>query len=307
MKILILGDSLLTFNLTKKLLLNKKLKIFLFSSKKKLRPNNSIDLKKFSNKNKIPYYEIDDINSKKVHEKIKNIQCDLILSTWHKIIKNKVLKLPKFYTVGSHPTDINVYRGRHPLHWLINMGVKYSYMNFFIMNQYIDDGLVIYKKRFVVGKKINTANKNMIEAATIGINSIFEKKVINYTLKKLRNKKYKKDVNANYFRKRNLHDVTIDIRMTYPIILKIINSFLFPNYPGCRLYYDLNKYLIIKSLKKKNATKKIFNKYEIGHVFYKSEKKFTIKIDDCFVEFESKTKIKNFPNKIYPPSYYFDY
>ena len=149
MNIAILGNSKFTYLLYKEFSKNIYHNVTVVFQKKKIQPKNSFDFKSHLNKKNNLYYETSDINSRKTKKFLKSKKLDIIISNWPKILDEEVINLPKICTIGSHPTNLPNNRGRHPLHWLIVMGCKYSYLSFFIMDKKIDNGELIYKKKIL--------------------------------------------------------------------------------------------------------------------------------------------------------------
>ena len=126
MKFVIMGISELAIACTQALI-DSGVEICAFiSMPKKSRPNNPVDFSSFAGEKNIPYYEIDDINCSEGIKIISKYKPDYIFGALTKILKKDVLNIPKNYCIGSHPTDLPFNRGRHPLHWLISMGIKES-------------------------------------------------------------------------------------------------------------------------------------------------------------------------------------
>ena len=130
MNIIILGNSKSVVSFISGLK-SKKPKNFSYNSKK-FRPRNSIELKKIY-ENKYNCIEIENINSNEVAKFIKSFDTDIIVSFWNKILNEKIINLPKLGVIGSHPTSLPSNRGRHPLHWLLSLGVK-KFSNKFFFN-----------------------------------------------------------------------------------------------------------------------------------------------------------------------------
>ena len=299
---ILLGNSRLTYKLAQAIL-NQGYEIkCIVVSEKNTRPNNSINLKVFSKSKKINYLEIKSINQINTIKRLKKYSCDYIISTWHEILSRDVLKIPKFFCIGSHPTDILNIRGRHPLHWLVSMRVKKSKFTFFKMNEKIDDGQIIKSMSFKIEKNINKSNLNMETVAVKCLNKMISKNKILISSRKNKKKLEK----PNYYRKRNIHDITIDSRMNFSSISSIIDSFTYPNYPGPRLYYAKNKYLIIKNYKEIKLEYKTFNKFENGTILKKRKYSILLKINNGAIDINFVNKISKLPKKIKPPSFYFD-
>ena len=134
MNIVILGNSESVVSFLNGLKVKKSQKISIISYKKKFRLKNSIELKKMF-KNKYNCIEVENINTIKVFKFIKYFKTDIIVSFWNKILNEKILNLPRLGVIGSHPTLIPFNRGRHPLHWLLSLGVKKSAVSFFLWTE----------------------------------------------------------------------------------------------------------------------------------------------------------------------------
>ena len=94
-------------------------------------PNNSTDILSYAKSKDIKYIETDDINSSKSIKILSNYRSDFIFVSWPKIVKANVLDIPKYFCIGTHPTNLPYNRGRHPLHWIITLGISESKLSFF--------------------------------------------------------------------------------------------------------------------------------------------------------------------------------
>ena len=168
MNIIILGNSKSVVSFINGLKVNKNQKISIISYKKKCRPNNSIELKKMF-KNKYNCIKIENINSIKVAKFIKSFKTDIIVSFWNKILNKKIIDLPRLGVIGSHPTPLPYNRGRHPLHWLLSLGIKNSAISFFSMDKKIDNGKIIKQYKYKIHNKMN------IQQLESSINTIIKK------------------------------------------------------------------------------------------------------------------------------------
>ena len=89
-------------------------------------PVNSIKISKVANKINSEYYETEDINTPEACRYLASLEPDIIFSTWPRLIHKCILDIPKYCVIGTHPTALPFNRGRHPLHWLIVLGIKNS-------------------------------------------------------------------------------------------------------------------------------------------------------------------------------------
>ena len=308
MKFIVLGTTETTLNLVHGLKETKHKLISLISLDKRNLPNNSVDNKKCAKENGIEYFETADINSKDSIKYLRRLKADFFISTWPKIISLKVLEIPKFGVIGTHPSPIPINRGRHPLHWMIALKIKRSKISFFLMDQGVDTGNVLYQKSFNLGNNINSANQNMNKAAKSGLKSLL--KILDENPNFIGQKQPK--LYANTLRKRNEHDITIDPRMSSDIILRIVSSFCKP-YPMARLYVDKEVFLNLVSAKLLDLKlhRKNWINFEHGYIFKFSGNKFWMKVDNGVMEFkidnsDVRVSTKNLKGKkIFPPSHYF--
>ena len=265
-------------------------------------PLNSCDLKKFASEHSIPYFTATDINSIKTEQYIKSLYPDFIISSWPKMIKPNILDIPKHFIIGTHYSNLPYNRGCHPLHWQIHMGISHTYVNFFKMDEHIDNGDIIYRK------KLTISSFETIESLNQKVNLVAYKsfKIVLSLLKKNTYKFMKqKKVSTNfYLRKRNLFDTLIDVRMSYDIIKNIVRSYSEP-YPCATILVE-NILFKIRCVKKHKINK--FDKYiSMGKIITIKDKIIVIKVYDRLMQIETLETIpKYFFNikNIYPPSFY---
>lgn len=305
MRFVVLGTSEFTLCCTRGLLDTGGEICALISMPESRRPDNSADIEKFAEKNGIPYYEIEDINSPENIRLLKNCSSDFIFSSWPKIISKKVLDIPKYYCIGTHPTELPFNRGRHPLHWLIAQGITSSKLSFFKMDEGIDTGNILFQIPFEISSKdfiIDVIDK-VNEAAYEGIKILYNMLQENHFYNGIE-QDHKK---ANYFRKRTPHDVTLDIRMSADIILRIVRSFA-PPYPGANLVFEqYNIKISNASIVHTNLSENELRRIEPGKIINIQEKKIRMKVDDQIIDLECATPIPSNLMKakyIHPPSKY---
>ena len=171
MKFTVLGTSEFTLCCLKALLNAGQEICSIFSMPKSISPNNSVDITSFAKQNKIIYYEVKDINSSKTLRLLSKHSPDYILVSWHKILIKEVLKIPKYFCIGTHPTHLPFNRGRHPLQWTIILGFKKTKLSFFKINKGIDSGNILQQIPILItsNDSINTLNDKINKAAYQGI------------------------------------------------------------------------------------------------------------------------------------------
>ncbi|WCL48408.1 formyltransferase family protein [Leptospira sp. GIMC2001] len=275
----------------------------IISLPKDLLPNNSINLKNFAAKYQVSYYEVSDINSEESEVLLTNLKPDYIISTWPKILKKNILKIPKMI-IGTHPTPLPFNRGRHPIHWLIVLGIASSCVTFFNMDENVDNGKILSQVPFNIGSgNINQINIEMNRALKDGIISL----VANFrNFSEFEGFTQNSD-NSNIWRARNEHDITLDPRMSVSIVKRIVNSFLEP-YPMARLFVKKGTYIKISKAEELSSESYPVNwrNFEHGQILNQKDNSIIFRVDDGMIKLYSKNlyEIENI-KRIYPPSFYF--
>ena len=91
------------------------------------------DLKPLSDINEVPCLYVDDINSTKSVEWIKNLNPDVIFCFgWSSLIKKDILAIAPMGIVGYHPAKLPKNRGRHPFFMGACFRFKRERINFFL-------------------------------------------------------------------------------------------------------------------------------------------------------------------------------
>jgi len=123
MRYVVLGTTSATKKVTEALI-KESHHVSVVSMPKEFCPLNSIDLYLTSRQFGLPYFETKNINFRESAKFLADQSPDFIVSTWPKIIRKDIFMIPKYCTIGTHPTGLPNNRGRHPLHWLIVLGIK---------------------------------------------------------------------------------------------------------------------------------------------------------------------------------------
>lgn len=273
----------------------------IISLKEKLLPDNSYNLKEFSSNHKCSYYEASNINSLNTVQYISRLKPDLIFSCWPKIITNNKL-LKNFSIIGTHPTNLPMNRGRHPVQWMITQGIKESKLSFFLIGSGIDTGNIILQLPFKISKN---ADINNINCALNLLAERGSRKIASDIIKKNRIYSRKQNNNsANYWRKKDRHDVLIDFRMREREISSIIRSFTLP-YPCSFFIYNDNIIRVKECSIIKKLPLKIQN-IEPGKIIKINKRSIIVKCHDEVIKLsvmEDLNRIK-FGKYIFPPTKY---
>jgi methionyl-tRNA formyltransferase len=269
-------------------------------------PNNSVDVGGFAKNQNIPYNELKDINSPQSINFIKAYSLDYIFVSWPKILKKQILDLPKYFCIGTHPTDIPHNKGRHPLHWLISLGIPKTKLSFFKIDEGIDTGNLLLQIPFSITPQDTILNveEKVNQAGYDGTVILYE------TL--LSEPLYGSDngqnhILGNYWRMRTPHDITIDLRMSAHSIMRTVNSFASP-YPCANLIFEKFPIKIVRaSLASTVMTAEQLQRIEPGKIICIKKNTIRVKVDDAILDLECIGSIPNALLKskyIHPPSSY---
>jgi methionyl-tRNA formyltransferase len=268
-------------------------------------PDNSAKIEQYATQKNIPYHEILDINSPKSIEVLRQLEPDYIFTSWPKIVGKQVLDVPGFFFIGTHPTALPFNRGRHPLHWIIDLGIPETKLSFFKMDEGIDTGNIILQYPFQItdDDTIADVNSKMNSAAYEGTKILCQKFISEPNCS---GEKQKHEL-TNYWRMRTPHDVTIDLRMPADLIMKIVRSFTLP-FPCANLIFD-NYVIKIKevTLMKTEKYCEDLQRIEPGRIISIDCSKITAKAGDKIIELLSIDPLPKEMTKakyIHPPSKY---
>jgi len=306
MNFIIMGISEFAIHCTQALI-DSGANILAFISKpESSRPNNPVSFSAFLKEKNIPYHKITDINTDEGIQLLRKYKPDYIFGALTNILKESVLEIPRYYCIGTHPTDLPFNRGRHPLHWLISMGIKESKLSFFILDEGIDTGNILAQTPYKISSSddIGDVINNMNKAAYLGMRDVYKKLFSNPKDPGVIQDSSK----INYWRKRTPHDVTIDLRMSANLITRIVRSFTLP-YPCAILIYKNYKIKIKKAkISKTKLDADELQRIEPGRIISVDEKILIVKVDDKIIELECVGRIPAellLEKYIHPPSKYF--
>jgi methionyl-tRNA formyltransferase len=174
------------------------------------------------------------------------------------------------------------------------------------MDKGIDTGQLLFQQPFSVEDQILETNQRMIEAVYNAIPKLLGKLLDGDPKVTQTNK----EVFSNYWRKRDLHDITLDPRMSSAVAKRIVNSFK-PPYSGARLYIGVDEYLVITNVQE--VTEGDCIDYwvfrEHGYVFESHHDHIVVRFDDAVLSLDIHSTLdRNLAgNKLHPPSFYLCY
>lgn len=305
MRFIVLGTSEFTLSCTSAFLHCGAELVALISMPHNVLPNNSANVETFAEANDIPYYKMEDINQPESISLLRELGADYIFSSWPRIIGAEVLQIPRYFTIGTHPTDLPRNRGRHPLHWLIALGISESKLSFFRMDGSTDTGAILHQEAFSIedNDDISTVVARVNDIAYRGTVSLYKLLLLDPCAPGT----IQDERLANYWRKRTPHDSFIDPRLTVNTVIRAVHS-LAPPYPAACLI--VNDHI----LKIRAAARVVLpsqsadiNKMEPGKVLAADTHNITFKVDDGVVKLTSLDPIPETAQRvkyIHPPTKY---
>ncbi len=245
------------------------------------------DLSKLADNKKIPYKYCNDINSESSISWIKDKDPDIIFCIgWPRLIKKKLLNLPPKGVVGYHPTLLPKNRGRHPIIWALNLGLKETGSTFFFMNEGADSGPIISQKEVIISKKDDALSLyQKIENIASNQLKLFFNDLLNGSI----NPNPQREDKANYWRKRIKNDGLINWNMSSLGIYNLVRALSKP-YPGASFYYKDKEIKLFKCEIIKNKK----NNIEPGKII-SADKNIIVKTSDgalALLNLEPHIKIK---------------
>ena len=271
------------------------------------RRDNSADVADFAASRNIPYHEIEDVNSPGSASSVRGYSPDYLLFVWPQMVKQEVLEIPRNYCIGTHPTALPFNRGRHPLHWLITLGIRESMMSFFRLEEKADTGNVLLQVPYQIDpeQSIAEANAAMEAAAYKGSISLCQKLMEAHAYQGVE----QDQALANYWRKRTPHDVTLDPRMSSDMIIRTVRSYS-PPYPCANLIFEdavlKIDNAVVSEISSQMESEQL-QRIEPGKVIFIQGNTIGLKVDDAIVKLRCSGPI---PSKlqrakyIHPPTRY---
>ena len=293
-KIILIGNVINTFFLLKQILKFKNKFEIIVITNKNYKKSDYSDLVSFCKKKKIQYYITKKINDDKTLSFIKkNIPDYIFCFGWSQILNKNILKLPKKFSIGYHPTMLPKNRGKHPLIWSIALGLKEIGSTFFKMTINVDQGDIINQKSIKIFNKDNATSlyKKMNKTSSSQLKEILQKMIqSNLSLKKIPQNKNK----TNTWRKRYFIDGLIDWRMSAKNIQNLVRSLNYP-YPNASFKYK-NKYIKLIEVK---IIKKTYSNMEFGKIIKLDKNKPIVKCGDFALKLVKINPVRKFKEGSY--------
>lgn len=104
--------------------------------------------------NNIPFFQPKKLSE--IKDELKNIGADIfIVAAYNKIISEEIINIPKFKTIGVHPSLLPNYRGPSPIQTAILNGNKETGVDLYLMDKDIDHGPILTSVKCAISEKDN--------------------------------------------------------------------------------------------------------------------------------------------------------
>ena len=198
-----------------------------------------------SNDYNLPVKTPQNFKSFDIIEEIKNLRPDFIIVVAYGIILPKtVLDIPNFFCLNGHASDLPRWRGAAPIQRAIEAGDKTTAACAMIMEETLDTGPVITKK------KINILNKDTASSLHDKLSKLTANVLIE-SMDKIIQNKYKpikqKITGITYANKITSNDTLINWSQNNEEILRKLRSL--SNWPGGWTYHNQNRIRIHEAKK----------------------------------------------------------
>lgn len=234
MKLGIFADSIWGLNFIKKISTDRKYKIcFVVGRTKK-----DQKIFKFCKKKKIKFHIFKNVNSDTSFKTISSYKCDILVSmSYDQIFKKKILKLNKFGIINCHAGLLPSYRGRNVLNWVLINGERFFGITVHKVDEYIDNGEIIFQKKFRIFNKDNyktLLNKCYVECPKILIKAL---KIISGNTNPITDNR---GISPSYYKKRKRGDEIIDWNQNFEQIKCFVKALVYPGPYACFKYNNKN-------------------------------------------------------------------
>lgn len=200
-----------------------------------------VDLGLISKQNNIPFLEFENINSPEVLTQLLQWKPDIIFIVGlSQLVKKELLAIPKIGCIGFHPTLLPLGRGRAPYAWLLLENETKAAVNFFVIEEGIDDGAILIQKAFDITPEDNVGS---LRAKVHNTMHLALKEWLPLLKKGYWNPVKQNHELATYYEKRTPSDGVINWDKPAVEILKKIRATSLP-LPGAYTYYKDSKIII---------------------------------------------------------------
>lgn len=102
----------------------------------------------------VPVYQPEDASSPESVAYLNSLSADLfVVIAFGQILKQEVLSIPRLSAINLHGSLLPEYRGAAPTNWAIINGEAFTGVTVIKLNERMDDGDIVLKRKFAVGKE----------------------------------------------------------------------------------------------------------------------------------------------------------
>jgi methionyl-tRNA formyltransferase len=187
------------------------------------------DLAGIARANQIPFRKFSRTDEPGLLDEVRKQKPDIIfVFGLSKLISPSLLALPPLGAIGSHPALLPEHRGRHPLIWALIENLSESGLTFFYLTPGIDDGDILWQKKFSISKEDNAGTLySTIERIASEAIPQFLPQLENGTAPRLS----QDGARATYWRKRTISDGEVQWDSPGISIYNLVRALTRP-YPG---------------------------------------------------------------------------
>ena len=253
---------------------------------------NSTFVKKKALELNIPIIETDNVNSNDLYDKLISLNADIFVVVAFSILPDRILNIPKKYSINIHPSLLPKYRGSSPIQYALLNGDSKTGVSIISMNQKIDSGDILGQKEFDIP---NDANFGYLyeKLGILGSNLLLE--VINDISKNNLNTKVQNHTKKSLAPKIEKNQYKIDFSKDGYNIYNQIRAF--DPYPGA---YGLINTKRIKLFGLKLYSINENSNYQVGQLYIDDGKllmyigNITVSISELQIEGKNKISYNDF-------------
>ncbi len=221
-------------------------------------------IKTFAIENKIPVFQPPNLKDPIFIKKIKSLKPDLFVVVAFRMLPKILIEIPEMGCINLHSSLLPQYRGAAPINWVLINGEKETGITTFFINDKIDEGDIIDRKKIKINKNDTAGtlhDRLMIQGSKMlskTISKILNQKVTSYKQKMSSNDKLAPKINKEICR--------IDLDQNTEKIENLVRG-LSP-YPGANINYNNKFYKIILVKKTLENIKSHNNLFSLNNKLY---------------------------------------
>ena len=249
-------------------------------------------VKQFALENNIPILQPEKCTSPKTVKTLAALNSDVfIIVAYGQILDNNLLSLPKYFCINLHSSLLPNYRGSAPINWVIINGEKETGVTTFFINNKIDEGDIIEKKKIKIEENETAGSlhdKLMEKGANLLLKSV--KDIFNGNVNTSKQKISKNDKKAPKIDKKLCE---INLNSNSKKIVQLIRG-LSP-YPGAKIIHKDKLIKIIDARITRKSKKEIIGLIEENNkIFLNNNLGESIEILELQIEGKNRMNFKDY-------------